>query len=187
MRRTHIGRLFSTAGVTLVVLAALLVGARPALAMDYPSSLDINWIRVSTDNCQRLAGEGSFRIERWGDDCVLRDDGDDTMFLHDDGGVALKVELYVGGDLVGKIEFHPYGEVFWFYDTASDGETFYVDVCWESGTTCVPDLNDEQARNNPPNTKNRVYPEGARVVVNVYDDPGDVDGHSHLLTSFGIA
>lgn len=52
-----------------------------------------------------------------------------TTFSADDGGTAVKVELYDDTDwFVGKVEFHPRGEHLRIYDTRNDDDTFYVSV-----------------------------------------------------------
>lgn len=54
--------------------------------------------------------------------CYIPDQGDDTYFEHDAGGVAVKLSVFTpGGTLAGKVEFHPLGEHLYVYDTLSDG------------------------------------------------------------------
>lgn len=56
---------------------------------------------------------------------------DGTYFKKDKGGTAAKVELRHKGYYVGKVEFHPYGEKLWIYDTYDDHDTFYVTLTYE--------------------------------------------------------
>ncbi len=58
----------------------------------------------------------------------LGDPFDGTYFKRDAGGRAVKIEMVHSSRFVGKIEFHPYDEQLWLYDTRNDGDTFYVEI-----------------------------------------------------------
>lgn len=66
--------------------------------------------------------------------CYLGDDHDGTYFEKDIGGQAYKGQIFSGGELVGKVEFHPRGEKLWLYDTKANGDALYVRVAWHGHT-----------------------------------------------------
>ncbi|MEU2509574.1 hypothetical protein ABZ621_33380 [Streptomyces sp. NPDC007863] len=100
------------------LFSALAAGAGLALiastgtAQAYSPDPEVYNLLQYTDNCP----------------CTHHDDVDGTYFQKDVGGAGLRSLVYHDGKLVGKVEFHPYGEKLWIYDTANDGDTFYVDV-----------------------------------------------------------
>jgi hypothetical protein len=157
------------AGVAcLAVLASLLVGVGPALAY---GDVTVKWARVDTETCAIVAGEGGLAVDnQQPGGCFMADSADDTFFRRDDGGRALKMELWVGGRMVSKVEFHPYGEVLWVYDTASDGDTVFVNACRVSGRACVSIADEVKAVNNPPEVRNLDVAEDTQVNIDVYDD-----------------
>jgi hypothetical protein len=113
--------------VVAALAAGLLVMAGgPAVA--YPTSLTRPDAYVDTDNCYYDRDTSGLEVERSGEYCVIDDDADGTFFHIDPGGWATKVEYRLGGQLVAKVEFHPYGESLWIYDTRNDGDTIYVTV-----------------------------------------------------------
>lgn len=110
--------------------------------------------------------------------CWEYDPADDTYFAHDSGGEAVKIELWDDGDMVGKVEFHPYGEKLWVYDTKNDGDSIYVDMYFRQGGR------NYVARVQPPQTGNRLdyavwdqmnISDGNSVSVWVYDDASRQD------------
>jgi hypothetical protein len=104
-----------------VVAGSLLATAAPAQAY---GALDVRYARVDTGNCARLGGTLSVTASTYG--CYLYDSVDDTYFVKDPGGEAVKIELRSGGTFVAKVEFHPYDQKLWIYDDANDGDTVYV-------------------------------------------------------------
>ena len=63
-----------------------------------------------------------------GSTCFHDDWWDYTRWTEDNGGVGVKIELWLSGNMIGKVEWHPYGEHLWVYDTRNDSDTFYVEV-----------------------------------------------------------
>ncbi|MBN0046820.1 hypothetical protein JS756_22450 [Streptomyces actuosus] len=153
------GLLTATAGT-----AALLIGAS-APAQAYSPNPAFHSYYYDTDGCPCSGGD-------------LTDPFDNTYFAHDAGGLAVKMEMYSGGAFVGKVEFHPYGEKLWIYDTRNDGDTFYVRVGYSSGGTYH-----NLGTFKPPGTSDVVdllvkdfdIPEGAFVDISVHDDSGLTD------------
>ncbi|GAA1659900.1 hypothetical protein GCM10009830_01170 [Glycomyces endophyticus] len=67
--------------------------------------------------------------------CTVPDDWDGTYFEHDAGGYAVKLYMFDGLELAGKVEFHPQDERVYVYDTLVDGVTITAEV---AGKTYVP-------------------------------------------------
>jgi hypothetical protein len=114
----------------LTFATAAVVTGTPAAAYD---TLNIRSAMVATSssaNCARLSdsttGGQALPIIRQSNGCRLNDPFDDTVFLWDSGGEAMKVEFRNGGAYVAKFEFHPADHKLWIYDTANDGDTIYV-------------------------------------------------------------
>ncbi|MFV0133094.1 hypothetical protein ACLGIH_07615 [Streptomyces sp. HMX87] len=147
----------------LLTAGALFATAAPAQAYD-PDPSVATYYR-DTDTCPCSGGS-------------LTDPFDGTYFAHDAGGTAVKMELTHGGWFVGKVEFHPYDEKLWVYDTRNDGDTVYVAVGYSSGGS-YHDLGTFSA----PGTSETVdltvrdfdIPEGAYVDITVYDGAGRSD------------
>jgi hypothetical protein len=110
--------------IALSLMAAALVTLGMATPANAYGALTFKYARVDTDNCKRLSG--TLPVSDQGNGCFLDDPFDDTFFLKDAGGVAIKVEVYSGGVMVAKTEFHPLGEELWIYDTRNDGDTVYA-------------------------------------------------------------
>mgnify|MGYP001294429283 CR=1 FL=1 len=130
MRRSRRRRLALAGIFTTMVAAASLTGtAGPAQAYNN-SNITIKYARVDTDNCARLSG--TLPVVAYSDGCRLNDSWDGTFFRKDPNGVAVKIEVYNKGVLVGKAEFHPYDEKLWVYDTRDDSDTLYaiLHVTW---------------------------------------------------------
>ncbi|WP_154402198.1 hypothetical protein [Ornithinimicrobium cavernae] len=147
-RRSRIRRLTGAAlAVPLMAGAAVVAPAPMAQAHDNRSSV-LEW--RDTSECP----------------CYLWDEYDGTYFQRDVGGEAFRGRIYSGGELVGKVEFHPYGEKLWVYDTKANGDALYVTVTWgeheeygikvPSGGGTVRDLGN--------------IPEGEPVRIKVWDD-----------------
>ncbi|WP_406422583.1 hypothetical protein OH809_10940 [Streptomyces sp. NBC_00873] len=94
------------------------------------------------------------------------------------------------GWYIGKVEFHPYGEKLWVYDTRNDGDAYYVHVAVDNH-----DGNGLTGWNvyTPPGTSNVVdysayslgnVNEGADIRIRVYDDSGLTD---LITTAWGVA
>jgi hypothetical protein len=181
--RTPLRRLLVSAVAAASLVASFFVAASPAQA--YSPNPSVSFARVDTDDCARLSG--TLTVVRRTDGCFLDDTVDFTLFRYDEDSVAVKIELHVGGSMVGKVEFHPYGEVFWIYDTRNDGDAIYVTVCRITN----PDNPLCQAGEGPwtpPGTDNPVdvtvidrnYPDGQAIRISVWDNANATD----LLASF---
>lgn len=108
--------------VPLLAMLVVTIGvATPAQAY---GALTFRYAKVDTGSCARLAG--TLTVVNQGNGCFLNDPFDDTFFQEDVGGIAIKVEVYSGGAMVAKIEFHPLDEQLWVYDTSNDGDTVYA-------------------------------------------------------------
>ncbi|MFE9622389.1 hypothetical protein [Streptomyces sp. NPDC006527] len=142
---------------------ALVATAAPAQA--YSPNPTFSSYYYDTDNCPCSGGN-------------LTDPFDDTYFANDAGGYAVKMEMVASGAFVGKVEFHPNDEKLWVYDTANDGDTYYVKVGYSSGGTYH-----NLGTFTPPGTSAVLdysvqdfdLPEGASVDISVYDDAGLTD------------
>lgn len=158
---------------TAIATAALFGGAAPAQAYSPNPSATISY--RDTDNCP----------------CSLSDPFDGTYFQYDAGGKAVKIALYADGWFIGKVEFHPYGEKLWVYDTKNDGDTYYVHVAVDNhdghgltgwnvyappGTSNVVDYSVYSLGSN--------VAEGADIRIRVYDDSGLTD---LITTAWGVA
>ena len=115
--------------------------------------------------------------------CHLNDEYDGTQFLHDSGGRAAKTRFYEGSEMVGKMEFHPYDEQFWYYDTAPNHDALWFEISWSghskvygvpSGSRyAMDDLN---------------IPEGTKVTIRAYDSIASTGVPYNLLaTNYGTA
>ncbi|MGP4051222.1 hypothetical protein [Streptomyces sp. 2A115] len=147
----------------VVTLTTALIGSAVPAQAYVP---DPAWDSMArdTDTCPCSGGE-------------LTDPFDNTYFRYDAGGYAQKAEMYYDGWFVGKVEFHPYQQKLWIYDTKNDRDTFYVQVLvddgggyvnygsWSvAGTDAVMDYR----------TITLNADEGDKVKMNVYDD-ADLD------------
>jgi hypothetical protein len=162
----------------LLLATALVVTGTPASAY---GPLNIRFATVATTtsaHCARVAGttgSQALAIIEQSNGCRLNDPFDDTVFLWDTGGEAMKVEFRNAGAYVAKFEFHPADETLWIYDTANDGDTIYVlvniaDSSGEpqdaigplgvTGTSAVVDLRVEDL----------AIPEGWQVLFHFFDD-----------------
>ncbi|MFI2432712.1 hypothetical protein [Streptomyces sp. NPDC018693] len=150
-------------GGALLAAGALFATAAPAQA--YSPNPSIAKYYYDTGNCPCSGGN-------------LTDPFDNTYFAHDAGGYAVKMEMTHSGAFIGKVEFHPYDEKLWLYDTANDGDGYYVRVSYSYGGTTH-----NLGTFSPPGTSAvmdyRVLdfdlPEGASVDISVYDDSGLTD------------
>ncbi|WP_329182872.1 hypothetical protein [Actinacidiphila glaucinigra] len=156
-----------SAGVTIATAALLGTVVAPAQAYSPNPSASISY--RDTDNCP----------------CTLSDPFDGTYFQYDAGGYAAKIELRdASGSYISKVEFHPYDEKLWVYDTKNDGDSVYVSVYWwdasgnphavgpnitPTGTDAVVDYV----------VYNLDIAEGTPVSIDVYDG----SGYSDYITS----
>lgn len=111
-----------------MAITAIGITAFAAAPANAYGTLSIRYALVDTGTCARLAG--NLTVVDQGNGCFLNDSVDDTFFEKDAGGVAVKFELRDGAGLVSKVEFHPYGEKLWVYDTRNDGDTVYAQTQW---------------------------------------------------------
>lgn len=179
------GRRLLLGGVVtcLTLLGSLLVSPGPAQAY---GSLNVRHARVDVDpdrNCRIVSSSGAgFDFRPTGNGCRDYDVVDYTHFVYDPSAIGLKVELRDSNGMVAKVEFHPYGEVFWIYDTRDDGDTIYITVCRiidPDNPACVA----PEGPWGPPGTnaevdirkENRDYPEGQTVVVSIWDNAAATD------------
>ncbi|EHN79907.1 hypothetical protein ACWDF1_09735 [Streptomyces coelicoflavus] len=164
--RRQLGALLT--GAVLTAGAAL---GTVAPAQAYNPDPRVTFKYVDTDNCP----------------CSVGDPYDGTYFRHDPGGKAVKINLYHpdSGAWLGKVEFHPYGEKLWVYDTKNDGDTFYVQLQYASVTNVYPVGPVVSAPGTSAAVEYTTYDynldEGGAVHVSVYDDAGKDD----LITSTG--
>lgn len=158
----------------LGIVASLFVVASPAQAY---GSLTVRFALVNTGNCDRIAGTLTVITQSGG--CRLNDAADNTFFRTDSGGTAVKVELRDSSGLVAKIEFHPYGEYFWIYDTRNDSDTIYAELFARGAVGTW----DPAGVYSPPGTSavveytlvNKSYAEGRQVAINIWDDSALTD------------
>jgi hypothetical protein len=162
--RARRGQSIAAGAAIAAALGAILFAGGKAYAY---GSLTARWAGVDTDNCARTGG--TLPIQTFSNGCELDDSWDGTFFVKDAGGEAIKLELRDGNGLVAKVEWHPYGEYLWVYDTRGDGDTVYVDFYCSSGHSGI-----FQAQ-NPPLVRNFDIPEGALCTFDVYDDSALTD------------
>ncbi|WP_435615715.1 hypothetical protein [Streptomyces coelicoflavus] len=163
------------AGAAMAAVAVL-GGAAPAQAYNPDPSATI--IHRDTDGCPCSGGS-------------LGDPFDGTYFKHDAGGKAVKIELSDDGWFIGKVEFHPYGNKIWVYDTKNDGDGIYVHVAVDNhdghgltgwnlyhppGTDKVVDYSVNSLGSN--------VREGADIRIRVFDDSRTTD---LITTAWGVA
>ncbi|MFH8801299.1 hypothetical protein ACH4F6_17140 [Streptomyces sp. NPDC017936] len=158
-----IGRVTGPLAGAALGAVALFATAAPAQAYSPNPALQAYY--YDTDACPCSGGN-------------LTDPFDGTSFANDAGGYAVKMELVDAGAFVGKVEFHPNDEKLWVYDTANDGDTYYVKVGYSSGGT-YHDLGTVSAPGTSAvvdkSVKDFDLPEGATVDISVYDDAALTD------------
>ncbi|MFE9771754.1 hypothetical protein ACFYOV_08810 [Streptomyces sp. NPDC005931] len=151
------------AGAALAAGTALFGAAAPAQA--YSPNPAVSTYYRDTDTCPCSGG-------------TLTDPFDGTYFAHDAGGLAVKMELNASGWFVGKVEFHPYDEKLWVYDTRNDGDGFEVTIGYSYGGS-YHDLGTHAAPGTSEvvdvTVKDFDIPEGASVDISVYDGSGRSD------------
>jgi hypothetical protein len=165
-----------TVSMTLLVLAFF----APSPAQAY-GLLTFDSILVNTSTCDGESSPFSNHPSRRDGYCWMWDEVDGTWWRPDEGGRGLRYAIWYypknGGDaeFVGKVEWHPYGEHLWVYDTKNDGDTLYIRLR-------VPSANYDRTF-HAPGTANRVdighfdldFAESLGVTVSVYDGPNHTD------------
>lgn len=117
--------------------------------------------------------------------CELPDEWDGTYFQKDVGGEAAKMRMYTKSDkLAGKVEFHPYGEQVYVYDTLANGDAWYVQLTWTDKNG-----DSKSAYIDPPSGGDYTYanlsiPDGTSVQIKVFDDGW---GKGHFRTFYATA
>ncbi|WP_416902711.1 hypothetical protein [Micromonospora echinospora] len=178
MTRRHRYRVASQLAIIALVTPTSFLIAKPAQA--YPSgSVTVRYAVVDTDNCARVAG--TLPVENQSTGCFLDDPIDNTFFEKDAGGQAVKIQMYYGGDLIAKVEFHPQGEKLWVYDTKNDGDGVYTTV--GGGIYYAPNGTDSPVDYRVIDLSRS---EGDAVYVHVDDDPWE-DSSNHITTIIGFA
>jgi hypothetical protein len=121
------GRLVTAALAVLAIgMPTMLAGASTASA--YSTRLIVTHAWVYTDNCQTI---GDLSITYWASidpdtgECLLPDSADGTVFGRQNLGKAVKVVVSDNLGMLAKLEFHPYGDKAWLYDTRNDGDGIY--------------------------------------------------------------
>ncbi|HEY9289736.1 MAG TPA: hypothetical protein VIP98_00515 [Microlunatus sp.] len=165
-RHTTIGRRVAGIAAAAAVVAGSLT-SMTAPAQAYSPDPTVNKYHRNTGDCPCSGGE-------------LADPFDGTYFEKDPGGTALKMELTdSSGWFVGKVEFHPYDEKLWVYDTRNDGDGIFVTLSYyddngRNHTLGVFDTPSTQAT-----VDKRVYdlslPEGRLVTIRVWDNAALTD------------
>jgi hypothetical protein len=152
----------------LVVAACCFVAVGHAHAY---GALTMRYARVDTSTCTRLSGD--LPVKAFSNGCELDDEVDGTFFEKDAGGIALKVVLSDSNGMVAKVEFHPYGEKLWVYDTRNDGDGIYVQLYGPNGhfTYGVTGTSDPIDYN----VYDLNYPEGTLLYFDVTDDQAGND------------
>jgi hypothetical protein len=175
------GRLVvGSATVSVALLALTVLFPSPAQAYGI---LTFDAILVNTDTCTGESSPFGNRPSRRDGYCWMWDQVDGTWWRPDEGGIGLRHAIYYypdpntgnGAELVGKVEWHPYGEHLWVYDTKNDGDTLYVRVR-------VPSANYDRTF-DAPGTSNRIdighfdldFAENRAVTISVYDGANNTD------------
>ncbi|MGH3358136.1 MAG: hypothetical protein ACRDO7_05000 [Nocardioidaceae bacterium] len=151
------------AGLVGLVASAVVATGTPATA--YSPNPDIWTHHKYTSECPSSG-------------CFYNDPYDDTYFKRDVGGRAVKLELIGSSRYLGKVEFHPYDEQLWIYDTRNDSDTFHVfiQVTYDGHETFYNGY-------KPPGTSRVVdkkvvdlsLREYSRVSISVYDNESYTD------------
>lgn len=160
-RRT--GPTRTIAGLVCLVASAVITTGTPATA--YSPDPDIWTHHRYTSECPCSGGS-------------LSDPYDGTYFKNDAGGRAVKLELISSSRFIGKVEFHPYDEQLWIYDTRNDSDSFsvYIQVAYDGHETFYGGY-------HPPGTSRVVdkkvvdlsLREGSDVSITVYDGASYTD------------
>lgn len=162
-RTTTTRRVLAALGAPLVMAGLVLAPASTAQAHDN------TWVDEHTRDTDKCP-------------CFLSDSYDGTYFKHDADGLAYKGEIYSGQELVGKVEFHPYGEKLWTYDTKANGDGLYFAISWwENGKTHTSYVETPSGASS----SDLDLPEGKIVTIQVWDD-GFWSEDSELLNATAV-
>lgn len=110
----------------LATLCTLLVTVQPAAAYTN-STLSTQWITQDAETCSSAGSHGGgFTVSSGSSACYI--DGVDYFASAKDDGYSQNAVLALrsNGTLVGLVEFEAYGEHLYVWDTADDGDGFYV-------------------------------------------------------------
>jgi hypothetical protein len=183
MRAIRRSRVAHAAVAALILATAVVVTGTPAAAYGTLNFRSAMVVTTQSANCARdggTTGSQALPIIRQSNGCRLNDPFDDTVFLWDSGGIAMKAEFRNAGAYVAKFEFHPADRTLWIYDTANDGDTIYITVNVSDpageprdaigplgvpGTSAVVDLRVVQLD----------VPEGWNLLFHFYDDAAGRD------------
>ncbi|WP_369030259.1 MULTISPECIES: hypothetical protein [Streptomyces] len=157
------------AGVALATGALLGTAVAPAQAYSPLPTHTINY--RDTDNCP----------------CSISDPFDGTYFEKDAGGYAAKVNLYYGGSYIAKVEFHPYAEKLWVYDTKNDGDGIYAEAWWFDGSGAYHSTGLVQPTGTSSVIDYKIVDLGIAEGTYVYIDVYDASRDSWLTTAEVIA
>ena len=116
--------LAGTMAATFAAAGLASFGATPAQAAA-KSTKATQVFTSKSKGCSSIGAHNAVKADD-GKGCYLGDSADGTEFRWDSGGKAAKLEVFKGSKMVGKVEFHPYSEHLWVYDTAADNDTIYV-------------------------------------------------------------
>lgn len=127
-------KLTKTNLVGLAAIAGLLVSSLVAVspAQAY-GNLDVFYAEFNPNTCTVLEGnlqiadDGRCRVDYVVDGRALH-----SWFEPDANSRAVAVRLWNGSQLIGFVEFHPYGEILYVVDTENDGDAIYVEVWVEN-------------------------------------------------------
>lgn len=136
------------------------------------NELKVTEILFDATDCDVEDIEGDMEVIDFGHYCRVVDGADDAFFRLDSNSTAYKANFYDSSDdLVAKVEFHPYGEHLWVYDTKDDGDTIYVVICEKEIGTCygpysAPGTGEEFEFIH----QNFDFKEHEEILILVYDD-----------------
>jgi hypothetical protein len=165
-------RYAALAGVGGAAMVASSMMTAPVHAYPSPSLPEAE---VVIGSCKVVSGTlGAYKD---GAGCRMNDAYDGTFFKYDSGGHGAKLEVRQSGTLRAKVEFHPYSEHLYVYDTKSgDGDTIYVTVSY-SGNPNPRRVYQTQSDGGPYDLS---IGEGKRVTVNVFDSASrEIDNHGN--------
>jgi hypothetical protein len=161
-------RLTAGAAAVLTMIATVVLSfGTPAGA--YVPNPTVRFAVVDLDNCGRI--EGNLAVTSHPNGCALSDSFDGTFFRRDPGGVAVKMQFHTSnGTMVGKMEFHPYGEHLWVYDTRNDSDTIYAAYNLYSSAGYEGSGGPLRGPVNGYNNVNLSIADGWQICIAAYDD-----------------
>ncbi|WP_370617542.1 hypothetical protein [Mumia sp. Pv 4-285] len=182
------------ARVAAAVGATVLAGTLLASPADAYGDVRVNNVQViDTSTCEVNHPSQAKYVYKVNGGCSVPDSADGTFFQRDGGGppyqaAAAKTEIYTKGVLRGKVEFHPYGEKVWIYDTSNDGDTLWFRIVNDDTNRSLGDY-------RPPGTSAKLdhrvidldLPETTDVRIEVYDDAAYGGLVDRLTLNYGRA